>query len=130
MSVHRLFAVLTVLLVSVPIAPRPALAADAGATRFIAEFGNDVLKLVETPQSAEALEQRMRPIVLDAFDVPGIARFALGPDRRGLSEDERRQFTQAFEDYVVHVYAGRFSGYHGERFSVMVLGLKVHLQPW
>jgi phospholipid transport system substrate-binding protein len=118
MSVQRLFAILNVLLVAVPIAPRPSLAAEAGAARFITEFGNEMLNLVQTQRSPEALEQRMHPIVLDAFDVPRIARFALGRYWLGLSEDERGQFTQAFEDYVVHVYAGRFSGYHGERFLV------------
>ncbi len=119
MSVQRLFAILSVLLVAVPIAPRPSLAADAGAAGFITEFGNEMLNLVQTQQgSSDALEKRMRPVVLDAFDAPRIARFALGRYWRGLSEDERSQFTQALEDYVVHVYAERFSGYHGERFSV------------
>lgn len=118
MSVQRLVAILIIFLIAAPIVERSALAADADAAHFITEFGNEMLKVVETQQSPKALEQSMRPIVLDAFDAPRIARFALGRYWSGLSEDERGQFTQAFEDYVVHVYAGRFSGYHGERFSV------------
>ncbi len=119
MYVPRLVAALSLLLLVMPFTASASLAAEAGAARFVADFGNKMLDVVQSQHgSPEELEKRIRPLVLDAFDAPRIARFALGRYWRGMSESERNQFTQAFEDYVVHVYAVRFSGYNGERFSV------------
>jgi phospholipid transport system substrate-binding protein len=118
-SFPQAFAALSMFLLALTLAPNTSRAADASAMRFVTEFGNTMLNLVKTQQgSPDILEKRMRPLVLDAFDVPRIARFALGSYWGGLSADERSQFTHAFEDYVVHVYARRFAGYRGESFSV------------
>jgi phospholipid transport system substrate-binding protein len=119
MSSFRFVAAFGLLLLAVPFASDSSRAAEAGAASFITEFGNKMLGLVQAEHNSPAeLEQKMRPLVLDAFDAPRIARFALGRYWRGMSEGDRNQFTQVFEDYVVHVYSARFSGYRGERFVV------------
>jgi phospholipid transport system substrate-binding protein len=41
-----------------------------------------------------------------------------GPPWRGFSAAERQQLTDAFSDYSVATYAGRFKSYSGERFEV------------
>jgi phospholipid transport system substrate-binding protein len=48
------------------------------------------------------------------FDVPGIARFVLGPYWRVASEPEKQEFSSLFEDYIVRVYSERFAQYRGE----------------
>jgi phospholipid transport system substrate-binding protein len=52
------------------------------------------------------------------FDVPGIARFVLGPYWRAASERERQEFRGLFEDYIVRVYSERFAQYRGETLRV------------
>lgn len=119
MIARRLIVLISLLLLAAPVAPRRAPAAEPDAAGFVADFANKVLDLVRAQSaSPRELEQRLRPLALDAFDVPRIARFALGRYWRDMSEAERADFTHAFEDYVVHVYAQRFTRYKGERFTV------------
>ena len=52
------------------------------------------------------------------FDVPGIARFVLGPYWRVASQPEEQEFLRLFEDYIVRVYSERFAQYRGETLRV------------
>ena len=56
--------------------------------------------------------------MLRDFDVPGIARFVLGPYWRVASEPEKQEFRRLFEDYIVRVYSERFAQYRGEALRV------------
>jgi len=96
----------------------PARAADdAGA--FISSLGDQTLALLRAKDGTPAeREQKFAQLVDHAFDVPRIARFVLGRYWASTSEDERRQFAQAFEHYMVDVYWQRFSAYSGETFRV------------
>src|SRR6185437_8392266 len=64
-------------------------------------------------------ERDFRALVDEYFDFPAIASFVLGRYWKTASEDERRQFTAAFEDHMVRAYVVRFSDYKGEKFRVM-----------
>ena len=98
MSIPRRAAMFGLLLVGVPLTPYLAAAAEAGAAGFVAEFANKVLDLVQTRRPQRELQERLRPLAHDAFDVPRIARFVLARYWRGMSEAEQAQFTDAFED--------------------------------
>lgn len=97
---------------------RPAIAAgDAGA--FIAETADSVLRLAKDQKVSEAeFKQRLRQIAEQDFDVPKIAQFVVGRYWRTASDAERQQFIQAFQDYMVQVYASRFRDYGGANFKV------------
>lgn len=92
---------------------RTALAADdAGA--FIGKTSNEVLTLLNDPQVAQAqFAEKLKTIAHRDFDVPRIARFVVGRYWRSASDAERQQFVQAFETYMVSVYAQRFAQYRG-----------------
>lgn len=80
--------------------------------------------LLEVMKDAEALGYRGRyeklaPVLTEAFDFPAMARVILGSHWSAISEAERQQFTQAFSDYSIGVFADRFDGYEGERFEVL-----------
>ena len=62
-------------------------------------------------------KSRHQPLLRD-FDVPGIARFVLGPYWRVASEPEKQEFRRLFEDYIVRVYSERFAQYRGEALRV------------
>src|SRR5439155_21251375 len=63
-------------------------------------------------------QARFRQLFHDDFDCPGIARFVLGRYWRNASEDEQKEFVQAFEHYVVLVYTARLSNFGGQTFKV------------
>lgn len=98
--------------------PRPARAAE-DAAGFIAQTGNGVLQLARDKSlSQDAFKRRLRDIAVQDFDVPRIAQFVLGRYWRTASDAERQQFVQAFESYMVQVYATRFRQYSGAQFKV------------
>ena len=104
--------------IALPAAPRAAKAAD-DAAGFIAQTGNSVLKLTrDKTLSPDEYKRRLRTIALQDFDVPRIAQFVLGRYWRTASDAERQQFVQAFENYMVQVYATRFRQYSGAQFKV------------
>ena len=98
---------------------RPALAAD-DASSFIAQTANAVLTLARnTSLSQDQYKQQLHTIADQAFDAPRIAQFVLGRYWRTASPTERQQFVQAFENYMVQVYATRFRQYSGSTFKVV-----------
>jgi phospholipid transport system substrate-binding protein len=95
-------------------------AATADPTGYITKLGNRVLEVFNDTRHAERDRARQfREIADGAFDVPRIARFILGHYWTTASDDERRQFLSAFEDYMVQVYWSYFSQYHAEGFAVL-----------
>lgn len=98
---------------------RPALAANS-AGDFIAQAAGSVLTLARDQSlSQDQLTQRLRTIADHDFDGPRIAQFVLGRYWRTASDAERQQFIQAFQEYMVQVYASRFRQYSGAQFKVV-----------
>ena len=99
-------------------APRALAAEDAGS--FVGHAADAVLALArDKGLSQDEFKQRLRTIAEQDFDVPRIARFALGQYWRTASDTDRQQFVEAFEDYMVQVYATRFRQYSGANFKVV-----------
>lgn len=112
-------AVLLAAAVLLPSAPAPA--QQAGASAVVESFH---AALLDAMRNARALgprgrERRLRPAMQAAFDLPAMARIAVGPPWTGLGEGERRALTAAFSDWVVATYANRFDGFSGESFSTV-----------
>ena len=106
---------LSVVAVSIP---RTALAAG-GATAFMTDLGDRVLALIKDKQTPEAQrKQQFAALATQSFDVPKIARFALGRYWLGASDEQRQQFVRTFENYMIDVYWSRFNQYSGESFKV------------
>ena len=62
--------------------------------------------------------QQIEPVVSRVFDVPLMARLAVGPQWSSLTASQRQQVTQAFTRYIAAIYAERFDSYSGERLQV------------
>jgi len=63
-------------------------------------------------------EEQLRPAIEDAYDVPRMARSALGPASSKLAPEEMNQLATAFDHYTVATYAAQFDDYDGEKFEV------------
>jgi phospholipid transport system substrate-binding protein len=79
--------------------------------------------LLTTMKNARALGQSGRyatlaPVVNNVFDVPFMARLAVGAAWDALSPAQQQQIVGAFGRYVSATYADRFDGYSGEQLQV------------
>lgn len=60
----------------------------------------------------------LEPEIRRDLDLAFMTRLAVGPAWRNLAAADRQQLVDAFSDFSIATYAGRFKGYSGERFEV------------
>ena len=102
------------------VSAQPAAAAGDDAGSFIGQTADRVLKLARNQQLSQAqFRQELHTIADQDFDTPRIAQFVLGRYWKTASDTDKQQFVQAFEDYMVNVYATRFRQYSGANFKVV-----------
>ena len=79
--------------------------------------------LLEVMQNARALgprgrEARLRPAMEAAFNLPAMARIAVGPAWAQMQPAEQQAMVAAFSDWSIANYAARFDSYGGQSFQV------------
>jgi phospholipid transport system substrate-binding protein len=66
----------------------------------------------------EGRYKKLEPVIHQTFDVPVMAKIAVGAEWTNLSADERSRLLDAFDRYLITTYAARFKTYKGQRFEV------------
>jgi phospholipid transport system substrate-binding protein len=91
---------------------------DAGDT--IRRLYDSLLSSMKTGSSVEVAQRydSMRQIIGDTFDLPYMARIAVGPAWAEASVAQQNAMVHAFWRYTAAIYADRFSSYSGQRFEV------------
>jgi phospholipid transport system substrate-binding protein len=98
----------------------PAAIAAGEASTLITDLSSKALAIVtEKGVTTPERQKRLTGIVLDGFDLQGMARFVLGHYWQSASDAERQEFTSVFSDYLVHTYAARTDDYTGSSFHVL-----------
>jgi phospholipid transport system substrate-binding protein len=89
------------------------------AAQFIDTLvGNATATLRDTSLAPPVREERLRVLLAQNFDMPRVARYVLGRYWTTASEDERKEFTNLFEQWVVRSYAARLAEYRDENVKV------------
>jgi phospholipid transport system substrate-binding protein len=96
------------------LAAAPARAVTRDAARALVDaLVADVNAVIASGEGESAMLRRFEGI-FDAYaDVPTIAAYALGNDRRSASQGQIRSFTAAFRTYIAHKYGRRFREFIG-----------------
>jgi len=100
------------------LAAHPPAAAAADPTALISNLGREALAVLGKGTNESQRVARFRELLREDFDVPGIARFALGRYWNTATEEQRAEFVKLFENYVAAAYATRLAEYAGEQFKV------------
>lgn len=66
----------------------------------------------------EGRYQKLEPVIQRTFDVPVMAKIAVGAEWTVFSADEKERMLDAFSRYMVTTYAARFKSYKGQQFHV------------
>lgn len=79
--------------------------------------------LLETMQQGEALGfdgryKKLEPVIHRTFDVPTMAKIAIGAEWTKFSPEEKEMMLKVFDQYMVTTYAARFKSYKGQQFVV------------
>lgn len=62
--------------------------------------------------------KKLEPAVTKAFNLPLMARYAVGPSWASASPEDQQKLVAAFSKFSVATYASRFAKYDGEVFTV------------
>ncbi len=79
--------------------------------------------LLSTMKNGRTLGQsgrftRLEPVIRRTFDIPSMARLAVGSSWATLSEAQHQQVTESFGRYISAIYADRFDSYAGQKLQV------------
>jgi len=96
--------------------PRGAAAQDAAA--FIQNLGNEAIHVLGPSVPAAQRTAHFRRLFDSDFDLPGAARFVLGPNARALTPEQNQEFLPLFREYLAQAYSKRLAEYGGEPFRV------------
>lgn len=115
-----IIATLVALLAATPLDPSFAASTfSQDASDFILRLGTEAIGAVGAPEKTDAeREDGFRRLFVRSFDIPAIARFALGRYWRSATPDQQQEFTQLFQSMVVRSYAAKFKQYSGQKLVV------------
>lgn len=110
------------LLAALPLAAatRPSLA-QSGPTAVVDRFHALLLEVMRDARrlGTRGRYDRLRPAMDAAFDLPAMARIAVGPPWARMTPEEQRGLASAFADWTIATYANRFNGFSGESFVTL-----------
>jgi phospholipid transport system substrate-binding protein len=80
--------------------------------------------MIEVMQSAattpfEGRAERLAPLLDQSFDLDFMARKSLGRSFETLSADDQKRWIELFRRFMVANYAGRFTGWSGQKFETL-----------
>jgi len=96
-------------------------AAQSGDPKAIVQGFYDTLE--ETMKQGPELGfdgryKKLEPVIHETFDVPVMAKIAIGSEWTNFSADQKKEMLDTFDQYMVTTYAARFKTYKGQQFQV------------
>lgn len=89
------------------------------AQELIKGMASDAISTLSAANSDQnQIKTKFHEILAKNFDLNGIAKFVLGRYWRITTPEQQDEYTHLFENYIVGIYANRFSQYSGETVSV------------
>lgn len=89
------------------------------AASFVSGIGNQVIAILQQDLNRATRERRLSELFERAFNTERLGRFVLGRHWKRATPDQQDAYLDLFPRYVVELYAGRFTGYSGERFEIV-----------
>ena len=110
-----------ILAVGSSISPSYAAAQGTGDPKAIVQSFYDTLE--DTMKQGAELGfdgryKKLEPVIHQTFDVPVMAKIAVGAEWTNFTADEKTKMLDAFDRYLVTTYAARFKSYEGQKFEV------------
>lgn len=88
------------------------------AESYVQNLANEVMAVLNSGQSEQAKEQRIRQMIDADLDAEAIAKYTLGSLWRQATPAEFEQFVGLLRDYASSFYEGQLNKYAGARLTV------------
>lgn len=103
------------------VSPTFAAAEGTGDPKMVVQGFYDTLE--DTMKQGQQLGfdgryKKLDPVIHQTFDVPVMAKIAVGSEWTTFSADEKQRMLDTFGRYMITTYAARFKSYDGQTFEV------------
>jgi len=117
----KCFVFLTLVLAVVVMVARPGPAASPPAVDVVDNLHSALLAVMNDGQKIgfKGRFDQLTPVIAASFDLPFIAKTAMGRHWDTLAPSQRSRFVEPFRRLSIATYAANFDSYSGERFKVV-----------
>ncbi|GIL38752.1 ABC transporter substrate-binding protein [Roseiterribacter gracilis] len=95
---------------------------DSPAAKTVTQFHDGLLDVMKQAKQLgfEGRAKKLEPLLDKTFDLPLMARLAVGPQWSSLTPDQQKKLSDAFRRLSIATFAGRFDGYEaGQKFETL-----------
>jgi phospholipid transport system substrate-binding protein len=96
-----------------------SLAATNDPASFVSDLASRALAPMPNADTTAVRQERFRQLFRQYFDVESCARAALGPYWLKATAQQRQEFVELYEDYVIIGYSAHLGTVGGESFKVL-----------
>ncbi|MDC3038910.1 ABC transporter substrate-binding protein [Candidatus Pelagibacter sp.] len=94
------------------------------ASEFISSLSNEASEILSSKISDEEKIIRLKEIGKRSVDIKGVGLYTLGKYRKTLTDNQKKQYEELFEDYFLKSFSGRLVGYNDAKIAVLSEDIK------
>jgi len=87
--------------------------------QFIQEIVDEAKKVLVDTNSKEIKTKKLSEMALNTVDIKGVAFYSLGNYRKGLSDDQMKEYLSLFEKYFLKSFTSRLTDYSDPKIDVL-----------
>ena len=87
--------------------------------QFIQEIVNEAKKILIDSNSTEFKTKELSDMALKTVDIKGVAYYTLGKYKKGLSDDQMKEYLRLFEKYFLKTFSSRLTDYSDPKIDVL-----------
>ena len=101
------------------ITPNKSNAYSSDPLQFISEVVSEAKKILVETNSQEFKTKKLSEIALETVDIKGVGYYTLGNYRKGLSDDQLKEYSVLFEKYFLKSFTSRLTDYSEPKIEVL-----------
>ena len=87
--------------------------------QFIQEIVDEAKKVLVETNSKEFKTKKLSEMALQTVDIKGVAYYSLGNYRKGLSDEQMKEYLSLFEEYFLKSFTSRLTDYSEPKIEVL-----------
>jgi phospholipid transport system substrate-binding protein len=103
---------------AIPSLPAAAQGTTDAAGAFVQKLADDTINLLKSQTKGEARDAQFRKLMAQGFDVGFLGRQALARYWRTATEEQRKQYEDIFDDYMLRTITSRLARFEQETLKV------------
>ncbi len=96
-----------------------ATAGSSDPKKFIQEIVDEAKKILIKTNSAEYKAKKLTEIALATVDIKGVGLYTLGPYRKNLTEEQKKEYSNLFKEYFLKTFVSRLTDYSEPKIDVI-----------